>query len=185
MSFVTWKLKALHSSLLFKRYGRTSIFINLAPRHYIPQSQHCLTLENITATSSVSDLSRTLLLLGSFSGIRNILDLSDNARYEFKLPRGDDERLADWSGNQSETLIAPVLALMFGEHMYSPQGWIFGSSDDSDKCDVQLATNNTTVISRQHFRIDVSPSMDCPRLTVLSGNPVSMTALYPSIKGKS
>ena len=49
---------------------------------------------------------------------------------------------------------------------------MLGSSDDTDRCDLQLVANRYSGISRQHIRIDMSPTMNCPRLTVLSNNPV-------------
>ena len=58
--------------------------------------------------------------------------------------------------------------------MYSPQGWVLGSSDDSDICDLQLAKDNTTGVSSRHFRIDLSPDIHCPRFTVLSKNPIQI-----------
>lgn len=60
--------------------------------------------------------------------------------------------------------------------MYSPTGWIFGSANNTNKCDIQLAENNKTGISRKHLRIDISPDKLCPRLNVLSSiNPVRIS----------
>jgi hypothetical protein len=112
--------------------------------------------QNLMPTSSNVDLSRIVLLFSNIVGTEKILELSDNIRYEFQPPEGNDDGAANWSGNQSEKPDPPFLALKFGEHMYSPQGWVFGSSDDTDKCDVQLAKDNTTGVSRQHLRIDLT-----------------------------
>lgn len=126
------------------------------------------------ATTEAVDLSSIVLLLGNIVGTDKILELSDNSRYEFHAPEGNDDGLANWRANQSDKLTAPFLGLVFGEHMYSPQGWVIGSSDDSDTCDLQLARDNTTGVSRRHFKIDLSPDIHCPRLTVLSRNPVKI-----------
>ena len=42
----------------------------------------------------------------------------------------------------------------------------------TDKCDLQLAKGNTTGVSREHFKIDLSPDTHCPRLAVMSRNPI-------------
>ena len=96
------------------------------------------------------DLSSIVLLLGDVVGTDGILELSDNSRYAFHPPAYVDNALAGWKGNQSIQIAAPFLSLAFGKHMYSPQGWVLGSSDDSDTCDLQLAKDNTSGISRRH-----------------------------------
>ena len=125
----------------------------------------------MTTTEAV-DLSNIVLLLGNIVGTDKILELSDNSRYEFHLPESNNDGPVNWMGDQSDKLTAPFLALVFGNHMFSPLGWVIGSSDDTDKCDLQLAKGNTTGVSREHFRIDLSPDTHCPRLTVLSRNPI-------------
>ena len=60
--------------------------------------------------------------------------------------------------------------------MYSAKGWIVGSSDDPDKCDLQVAKDSQTGISGRHFRIDVAPYTHCPRLKVLSKNSLRIYA---------
>lgn len=120
------------------------------------------------ATTEAMDLSHIVLLLGNIMGTSNILKLSKNSRYEFK------GRPPTWKGFQSEELDAPFLCLRFGKHMFSPQGWVIGSSSDSDECDLQLARDNRTGVSRRHLIIDLSPSTHCPRLIVLSKNPVQI-----------
>jgi hypothetical protein len=122
------------------------------------------------ATTGAIDLANIILLLGNIVGTRNILGLSENSRYEFIPPEGNDDGQAKWKGVQSEKPTAPFLAIRFGEHMYSPQGCVFGSSDNPDTADLQLAENNRTGISRRHFKIDISPDTRRPRLTVLSRN---------------
>ena len=123
------------------------------------------------ATTKAEDLADIVLLLGNFAGTPDILELSENSRYEF-TPPGDKEDDVSWKGGQAQELAAPLLCLKFGENMYSPRGWVLGSSDDTDRCDLQLAENNETGISGQHFRIDISPVRHCPRLTVMSTNPI-------------
>ena len=122
------------------------------------------------------DLSSILLLLGNFAGTSKILELSDNMRYEFHPPARNDDGSANWKGKESDELSGPFLSLVFGMHLFSPQGWVFGSSEDSDICDLQLAIDNSTGISRRHFRIDLSLDVHRPRLTVLSRNAVRITA---------
>ena len=53
-----------------------------------------------------------------------ILELSENSRYEFIPQEGNDDGPANWRVVHSEKLTAPFLCLTFGEHMYSPQGWV-------------------------------------------------------------
>ncbi|OAG40895.1 hypothetical protein AYO21_04972 [Fonsecaea monophora] len=113
---------------------------------------------------------------GNFIGTDNISGLSDNARYTLHPPRSNDDadELSNWKGNQSDNISPPFLALSFGKHMYSPQGWIAGSSNDSDICDIQLAKDYTSGVSRRYFRIDVNPTAHSPRLTVISRNPIQI-----------
>jgi serine/threonine protein kinase len=121
--------------------------------------------------AKAKDLANIVLILGNFVGTPNILELSENSRYEF-TPSGDLGDDPSWKGGQAEVLAAPLFCFEFGENMYSPQGWVLGSSDDTDRCDLQIAENNETGISGQHFRIDISPVRRCPRLTVMSTNPI-------------
>ncbi|OAP54020.1 hypothetical protein AYL99_11780 [Fonsecaea erecta] len=140
------------------------------------------------ATNSDEDLPNIVLLFSDIVGPDEIPELSENARYEFSPSKGNENTLANWSRNQPEEPTPPFLALVFGKHMYSPQGWVFGSSDDTDVCDVQLAKDNTTGISRQHFRIDISPSSNCPRLTNLSNKLIKLYVdgmELPRAKGQS
>lgn len=122
------------------------------------------------ATTGVVDLANIVLILGSFKGASNILELSENSRYEFTPPGSDVDPQANWKGGQSEQqeLKAPFLCLTFGEHLYSPEGWVAGSSADTDACDLQLAKNNQAGISRRYFIIDIDPNTGDPRMTVLS-----------------
>ena len=137
-------------------------------------SHQLLASLNIMTTTKDVDPSHIVLLLGTFVGLDNILDLSDNQRYDFHPPEGNVGGLANWKGDQADQLTAPFLSLVFGEHMFSPQGWVLGSLDDSNKCDLQVAKDNTTGVSRRHLRVDLSPDMHNPRLTVLSTNPVQI-----------
>ena len=136
------------------------------------ESHQLLASFNIMATTNAVDLSGIVLLLGNIVGSDKIFELSDNSRYEFQPPEGNNDGPVNWRGDQSDKLTSPFLGLVFGKHMFSPLGWVIGSSDDSDKCDLQLAKDNTTGVSRQHFRIDLSPDTHCPRITVLSRNPI-------------
>ena len=45
-----------------------------------------------------------------------------------------------------------------------------GSSADADACDLQLAENNQTGISRRYFKIDIDPTTRDPRVTGLLRN---------------
>ena len=58
--------------------------------------------------------------------------------------------------------------------MYFPQGWVLGSLNDLDICDLQLVKDNISGISRRHFKIDLSPDNYRPRFIVLLRNPVRM-----------
>jgi hypothetical protein len=113
------------------------------------------------------DLAKIVLILGSFVGVDNILGLSENSRYEFQPPQ-DGQPGHGWKGGQTQQLTPPFLCLRIGEHLFDPLGWVIGSDSDSDKCDVQVAENNQTGISRRHFRIDISPVTRNLRITVLS-----------------
>lgn len=120
------------------------------------------------ATGKAVDLSKVVLILGSFVGVNDILKLSENSRYEFLPPTGDAD--VSWKGGQSEEqeLEPPFLCLTIREYLFDPQGWVLGSHSDSDECDLQLAVNNQTGISRRFIRVDISPATHNPRMTVLS-----------------
>lgn len=122
------------------------------------------------AATGVLDLANIVLILGSFKGAPNMLELSENSRYELTPPSSDVDPQANWKGEQSEQqeLRAPFLCLIFGEHLYSPEGWVASSSADTDACDLQLPKNNQTGISRRYFKIDIDPQTGDPRVTVLS-----------------
>lgn len=117
-----------------------------------------------------ADLSTIVLLVGNIRGADGIAQLSENNKYEV---RPDPTWDLGWKGGQTE-LEAPFFCLFFGKDMYSPEGWTFGSSDDTDLCDIQLAKDNTSGVSRRHFRIDLSPLSHKPRFTSLSRNPVQL-----------
>lgn len=121
--------------------------------------------------TEVKDLANIVLILGNFVGTPNILALSENSRFKFTPPCDENDN-ASWKGGQAGELAAPLVCLKFGENIYSPHGWVLGSSDNTDRCDLQIAENNKTGISRQHIRVDISPVRRCPRLTVISTNPI-------------
>lgn len=130
-----------------------------------------LTTPSIAVPSAAMDPSDVVLILGNIQGTPDIVALSDNWRYESILPSRDDGSDAHiWHDQESTQSKGPFLCLTFGQHMYSPQGWVVGSSPDSDDCDLQVAEDNQTGVSRRHFQIDVSPGRRCPRLTNLSRN---------------
>ena len=88
------------------------------------------------ADSGTWCLSSIVLLLGHIVGTEKILELSENAKYAFRPPEDNGDGLGSWIGKQLGEPTAPILALMFRKHMYSPQGWVLGSSDDTDQCDI-------------------------------------------------
>lgn len=131
-------------------------------------------------------LADIVLFLGSFTGINNIVSLSDNKRYQFIPPTSGTR----WKGDKpEEEHTGALLCLTFGEHLFSPEGWVLGSSSDSDVCDLQLAKDNKTGVSRRHFRIDTDPTTCIPRLTVLSTTGtirlVDGGRTVPLVRGKS
>lgn len=120
------------------------------------------------STAKSVDLSKVVVFLGSFDGVDDILKLSENSRYEFVPPTGGTN--TSWMGDQSDELELkpPFMCLTIGEHLFDPQGWVLGSHGDSDKCDLQVAENNQTGISRRLIRFDISPATHNPRITLLS-----------------
>ncbi|KAL7783596.1 kinase-like domain-containing protein [Trichoderma ceciliae] len=109
-------------------------------------------------------------------GTENILEFSDNKRFEFTPPKEGQDEGTGWRGEQgSVKLTGPCLCFVFGLHMFSPGGWICGSLPDSEQCDLQLAKGNENGVSRRHFRIDVSPISHRPRLTNMSQNPIHIS----------
>ncbi|RBR04170.1 uncharacterized protein FIESC28_11619 [Fusarium coffeatum] len=122
--------------------------------------------QDMDETNPTLDLAGVVLFLGSFTGVDDIVSLSDNERYHFSPPATAG---AGWKGRKlTQEPKGPFLCLTFGRHLFSPEGWVFGSSSDPDICDVQLAKDNSTGISRRHFRIDTEPRTGSPRITVLS-----------------
>ena len=67
----------------------------------------------MSTTDSV-DLFSIVLLLGNIVGTDKIFELSDNSRYEFQPPEGNNDALANWRGDQFDKLTAPFLSLVFG-----------------------------------------------------------------------
>ncbi|OAA34203.1 Calcium/calmodulin-dependent protein kinase type IV [Metarhizium rileyi] len=117
------------------------------------------------STHETVDLSKVVVILGSFVGVNDILKLSENSRYEFRPPTGNAD--TSWKGGQprEQELNRPFLALTIGEHLYDPRGWVLGSDRDSDECDLQLAETNQMGISRRFIRIDISPATHNLRVT--------------------
>ncbi|KAL6876795.1 hypothetical protein J3F83DRAFT_421530 [Trichoderma novae-zelandiae] len=105
-----------------------------------------------------TDLSDIVLFIGNIEGTQGILDLSENKRFEYLPPEEVPDTGTPWRGDQhSVELKGPFLCFLFGLHMFTPGGWVCGSLSDSEKCDLQLAENNQTGVSRRHFRIDRYP----------------------------
>lgn len=127
-------------------------------------------LDYIMTITNAVDLANVVLIFGSFVGVSNILELSENSRYEFTPPNSDADPLTNWKGGQPEGQEPQprFLCLTFGMHLFSPDGWVVGSHADTDQCDLQLAENNKTGISRRYFRIDIDPKTCNPRVVVLS-----------------
>jgi hypothetical protein len=113
-----------------------------------------------------TELANVVLFLANFAGTKDILKLSNNVSYQFHPPSKDPG--SAWLGGISPEPKAPILCLAFNSTMFSPEGWVAGSSDDTDIADLQLAADNLTGVSKRHFRIDIHPLSHCPRVTVMS-----------------
>lgn len=121
------------------------------------------------AAVTPADLASIVLLLGDFTGVDNIIELSENTRYKFTPPPSNNaDPNTNWLGDFTEHLKGPILCLAFGQDIFSPQGWVGGSADDTDAADIQLAPDNRTGVSRRHFQVDTHPLSRHPRVTVLS-----------------
>jgi hypothetical protein len=119
------------------------------------------------------DLSDLLLILGSFEGSPNFLELSQNSTFQFTPTSG-----RDWRGGQSiKQLVAPFVCLKFSSPPYDPQGWVAGSDGDAEACDLQLVANNKAGVSRRHFRIDINPSTFLPRVLCCQLEPIIVRRL--------
>ncbi|KAK6436560.1 hypothetical protein LTR95_007252 [Oleoguttula sp. CCFEE 5521] len=95
--------------------------------------------------------------------------LSDNAAYSCEQPR-HASNTEHHPGKKYDTF-----ALRFmGKQPYTHIGWVFGSSNDTEICDFQIAAGNSTGISRQHFTICMTKTTS-PGIQVLSKNPVYLT----------
>jgi hypothetical protein len=125
-------------------------------------------------TANRLSTSHVVLVLGNFVGVDNVLELSENSRYEFLPSNGKTDE--SWKGNQPEgqKLEPPFLCLEISKHLFDPRGWVIGSHSDSDTCDVQVAENNQTGVSRRLLRIDISPVTHNPRVTVLADRKIRM-----------
>ncbi|KAF1952921.1 hypothetical protein CC80DRAFT_596324 [Byssothecium circinans] len=104
------------------------------------------TLDPSDSTKTISaaettDLSRYVLILGNFTNLPD-------------------------KGAMTGEVRGPFLTLEFEKDMYNPDGWMIGPSDDTDRCDVQIAVaGDKSGVSRQHLRIDLDVESACPRLT--------------------
>lgn len=127
----------------------------------------------------MSSPSAIVLLLGDIEGVADVLALSENTRFEY-IPKLDN-KASGWTGDCSEVPKRPILSLEFGQNQYDPVGWILGSSDDTDRCDIQLAEDNSTGVSRRHMQIDISPTTHAPRLTALSRNPIRVSTSHNTL----
>lgn len=127
---------------------------------------------SMMSTTTSADLANVVLFLANFEGgsNTNIIHLSGNKDFEFKPPSKDADPNAAWLGDLSKEPTPPILCLKFGKNMFSSEGWVGGSASDTDVADVQLAPDNSTGVSRRHFRIDINPLTYHPRVTVLSRN---------------
>ncbi|KAI1345658.1 kinase-like domain-containing protein [Xylaria sp. FL0043] len=129
-----------------------------------PESPHAASRGG-TGTGADVDLSRYALILGNFINLPDVAKLSENARYLFVPPKGDD----NWKGGLSGDVCGPFLALEIGEHMYSAEGWMIGSSSNTDLCDIQVAVaGDKSGISRRHLRIDIDVRSKSPRVNIFT-----------------
>ncbi|KID93505.1 CAMK family protein kinase, partial [Metarhizium majus ARSEF 297] len=124
---------------------------------------------------SDKNLDNIVLILAIIGGDKEFADdfvnIEENQRYAFTPPDADHDPESFWQGGQSSLPPGPLFCLRFSENMFSPTGWVAGSSD-SDDCDLRLTRSNMSGISRHHFRIDINPMGRCARITVLSRNSV-------------
>lgn len=80
------------------------------------------------AVISAVSWSQIVLFFGNITGTPSVRLLSDNSRYEF-IPPADNEKdeIPCWRKYLAEDIAEPIFCLKFGENMYTPQGWDFGS----------------------------------------------------------
>lgn len=89
--------------------------------------------ETISAAET-TDLSRYVLILGNFTNLPDVAKLSENYRYIFTPPKESH----NWKEAMTGEVRGPFLALEFEKDMYNPDGWMIGSSDDTDRCVCRL-----------------------------------------------
>lgn len=119
--------------------------------------------------------SNIIAFVGSITGSKDILDLSENERFALKyLPNDGLVGQGKSTVALPEGLHPPIYVHQFGEHMFNPGGWIYGSSDNTDICDFQIVEGNQTGVSRRHFKLDIDPATRWPRITNLSNNVVTL-----------
>lgn len=70
------------------------------------------------SADKATDLSRYVLMLGNFTNLPDVATLSENSRYLFTPPKGNQ----NWKGGLAGPVRSPVLALEFGKDIYSPEG---------------------------------------------------------------
>jgi hypothetical protein len=123
------------------------------------------------------DVSDIILLLGAFSGNSkkfDVLPLSDNKKFTFCPPEDTDS----WKGDPAvKDPSDSLLVLSFNNLPFDPSGWKCGSSEKVEICDIQLAVDNRTAVSRSHLRFDINPLTLLPRIKVLSRNGAYVTGL--------
>ncbi|OAA59945.1 Protein kinase-like domain protein [Cordyceps fumosorosea ARSEF 2679] len=104
----------------------------------------------------------------------NILTLAENHRFLLDLAKMSShaKRIIEQSmgGVEQEGTLRDVLAFKFRENIHAPRGWLVGSAE-TDDCDLKLAKDNHSGISRFHFCIDISPE-NRPRITNLCRNDI-------------
>ena len=119
-------------------------------------------LREIISALMMTDLSWYVLILGNFTLLCNVAQLSENYRYIFSPLKDND----NWKGAMLGEVYEPFLALEYEKDMYTLDGWMIGSSDDTDWCDIQIVmVGDKLGISRQYLRIDLDVELKCPRLT--------------------
>lgn len=113
------------------------------------------------------DPTNIVLYLSFSPGINDVHTLSKNSRCNIPSYDGIRYDPADDKVN--------VLALKFGWNLFSPEAWIFSSTDINTR-DLQVAKKNSTGISRQYVQIDTNP------LTCLQCMKSSLPMVYDLVR---
>ncbi|KAH7010699.1 kinase-like domain-containing protein [Microdochium trichocladiopsis] len=101
--------------------------------------------------------------------------LSSNASFILdpsQLSKAQQQALV---GDRIDPLPDPTFVLRFEQNIYNPDGWFFGSSDDTTESDFQIIADNSSGVSRKHILIDVDPDELRPRVTNRSSNAIRIT----------